>query len=186
MSVNIVQNQQLKPIGDKVPIDTTLSSSSENAISNKAVSDAIDNALYNYEVLVSGDTFGTFSVDYSDLNQGDKLHIIVINNSVRFIMDLVVGVDLPKTSQTVQYYVMPGQFVSANQNETCSLKASTSGVLSGQAMYHNATLSTGGNVYILLYRNPFYPQTSNTRSIPETNVEEEPVVEEETNEEEQR
>lgn len=41
MSLQIVQNQQLKPIGDKVPIDTTLSSSSENAISNKAVNDEI-------------------------------------------------------------------------------------------------------------------------------------------------
>lgn len=42
MSLQIVQNQQLKPIGDKVPIDTTLSSSSENAISNKAVTEEIN------------------------------------------------------------------------------------------------------------------------------------------------
>lgn len=39
MSLQIVQNQQLKPIGDKVAIDTQLSTTSENAISNKAVTE---------------------------------------------------------------------------------------------------------------------------------------------------
>jgi len=42
MSLQIVQNQQLKPIGDKVPIDTQLSTTSENAISNKAVTEEIN------------------------------------------------------------------------------------------------------------------------------------------------
>lgn len=41
MSLQIVQNQQLVPIGDKVPIDTQLSTTSENAISNKAVTEEI-------------------------------------------------------------------------------------------------------------------------------------------------
>lgn len=42
MSLQIVQNQQLKPIGDKVAIDTQLSTTSENAISNKAVTEEIN------------------------------------------------------------------------------------------------------------------------------------------------
>lgn len=60
MSLQIVQNQQLKPIGDQVPIDTQLSTTSENAISNKAVTNAI---TQNIHEVGQPDVYGLFSLD---------------------------------------------------------------------------------------------------------------------------
>ena len=75
MSLQIVQNQQLKPIGDKVAIDTQLSTTSENAISNKAVteeitrinSDLTDKYEWNLLGSVPSQQLIDFPTDYAEI-----------------------------------------------------------------------------------------------------------------------
>lgn len=97
MSLQIVQNQQLKPIGDKVAIDTQLSTTSENAISNKAVTEEINQINSDLSELpyaikvtptanVTSDTAGRVAIgNYFTLpNNAIPIFLMAINGSTTF------------------------------------------------------------------------------------------------------